>query len=158
MMTEDPYASHIPFLTSIGSGITTVLELGPGRYSTALFLNREAFPKVTRVLSIEHNQEWASRVHGLYVADPRWTLVVIMEPLEDYLATLQLDDFDLIFVDHSATWEARTLTIKWLVDNVGRSKVVIHDFEYPSYVEAAAGFPNRIVDTDHTPNTAMVWR
>jgi predicted O-methyltransferase YrrM len=157
-MTESPYAAHIPFLTSIGGDVTSVLELGSGLYSTPLFLSREAFPKVTRVVSIEHDLTWADKVLARVAGDDRLTLVIIPEPLEDYLATLRLDDFDLIFVDHSASWEPRTLTIQWLAYHVGRSKVAIHDYDYTPYYRAANGFPNQIVGTARRPHTALVWK
>jgi hypothetical protein len=153
----DPYGSHITFLTSLGGDVSTVLELGSGLYSTPLFLNRDAFPKVTRVVSVEHNQVWADKV-STFCTDERLTLIVTPEPIEGYLATLTLDEFDLIFVDNSDGQDGRIKTIEYLGEKAARSKVVIHDFEHDFYRNAARNFPNKIVDTQHVPHTALVWK
>jgi hypothetical protein len=58
-MASDPYASHLGLLTRIGPGITQVLELGAGQYSTPLFLDRAVYPDLKRLVSIEPDRKWA---------------------------------------------------------------------------------------------------
>jgi len=158
---SDPYASHLPLLVSIAGlrgGVKRILELGPGLYSTPMFLNRDFFPQVTQVLSIEHYQPWADTVLAA-CADPRFDILVKPEPFEPYLDTLTLDEFDLIFVDNSDACVNRVATIEYLGERVTRSLVVIHDFHHPPYQAAARNFPNRIVDTrTGMPYTGLVWK
>lgn len=152
---NDPYASHIPFLTRIGKGVHSVLELGCGLYSTSLFLDLTVYPDLVKLVSVEHDYTWARRM----ALDPRLTMIITPEPIEDYLATLNLGQFNLIFVDNSTDWETRAKTIRWLAQqDLGQARVVIHDYEYASYQEAAAGFTRRIVDSTTLPHTAMVWK
>lgn len=159
-VNTDPYASHLPLLSSlgcIGSGIKRILELGPGIYSTPLFLNREFYPHVEKVLSIEHNPDWANKIRTLY-PDERLSLVVMSEPIEDYLTTLKINEFDLIFVDNSDTCAHRVKTIEYLGEVCISPLVVIHDFQAGFYQEAARNFPNKIVDTRSGPHTGLVWK
>lgn len=153
----DPYASHSEFLKTQGGNATRVLELGSGLHSTPLFLNREFFPNVTHVLSLEHIQVWADRVAEVCGGDPRLELLVKPEPVQDYLDTIDLD-FDLIFVDNSECWENRVKTIEYLGQRVTTQRVIIHDFEHKFYQDAAHAFPNKTVDSTRTPHTAVVWK
>lgn len=157
---SDPGATHLHLLAAIAGfrgGIKRILELGPGLFSTPAFLNRDVFPQVTRVLSIEHYQPWADMVLAACV-DSRLDCVVKPEPFEPYLATLALDEFDLIFVDNSNEIDVRAATVGFLSRAVTRPLVVIHDFQQPAYQEAAKGFPNRIIDISKTPHTGLVWK
>jgi hypothetical protein len=152
---NDPYGSHAQALITIASGIKTVLELGSGVYSTPLFL--KDFPDLEKLVSIEHNATWADKVKAL-CNDDRLEMIVVPEPIEGYLQTLNLDDFDFIFVDNSDCWENRVKTIEYVAKNVGRSLVGLHDFEHPPYREAAKGLNIVSVDTRQVPHTAFVRR
>lgn len=154
---SDPYASHVDFLKVQGSKASSVLELGSGLHSTPLFLNRDFFPRVTRVVSVEHIQVWADRVAEACGGDSRLELLVKPEPVEDYLRTIDLD-FDLIFVDNSECWENRVKTIEYLGQRVTTQHVIIHDFEHKFYQDAAKAFPFKIVETSRTPHTALLWK
>lgn len=154
----DPYASHLPFLRRHGKGVTCVLELGMGQYSTPMFLDREVYPDLLELISLEHDLAWANRLKA-QIRDPRWLPIVRPEPFEKFLACLALAHFTLIFVDHSTDWQRRAATIRWLAEQeLGKAKVIIHDFEEPCYQEAAEGFRFKIVDTTVIPHTAMVWK
>lgn len=155
---SDPYASHIEFLKTQGGEASRVLELGSGLHSTPLFLNREFFPHVIEVRSVEHIQVWADRVAEICQGDTRLNLVVVPEPIEDYLRTIDLEDFDLIFVDNSECWQNRVKTIEYLGEHVVTSEVIIHDFEHKFYQDAARAFTSKIVDTTQTPHTAAMWK
>lgn len=157
---DDPYASHLPLLSElgcVGHGISTILELGPGLHSTPLFLNKEFYPHVTRLVSVEHNPDWAQIVIDK-CPDDRLKMVITTEPIEAYLETLDLGIFDLIFVDNSDTCVNRVATIEYLGERVTSSLVVIHDFQAEFYQDAAHNFPHRIVDTRHGPHTGLVWK
>lgn len=54
------YGSHVPALVSVAKTfkIKTVTEFGSGRYSTSSFLNREYFPDLEKLKTIESNQQW----------------------------------------------------------------------------------------------------
>ncbi len=54
------WASHIPVLRTLAEEyqIDSVVEFGLGKYSTAVFLDREHFPDLQRLISFEHNTEW----------------------------------------------------------------------------------------------------
>lgn len=149
-MTDDPYGSHVPFLSTLGGEVRSVLELGCGMHSTHLFLNKLVFPKLERLMSIEHDREWAFRMPE----DPRLTLVVMSRPVEDFLAMLDYR-FDLVLVDNSHA-DDRIRSIKWL-SRLRWTRVVIHDFEHDFYQAAAAGFEHKQVDTSRVPHTALVW-
>jgi hypothetical protein len=156
MSDHDPYASHMEFLLTVGKNARSVLELGCGKYSTPMFLNRFLFDQVEKVLSLENDPAWALEISQNY-GDPRLQIVVMEWPLELYLSDINLDDYDLIFVDNGDMSE-RVRAICYLADHVIHSKVVIHDFEILDYRVAAKPFKHMILDGFRTPNTAMVWK
>jgi len=158
--SDDPWASHLPFLSELGCirhGIASILELGPGLHSTPLFLNREFYPHVTRILSVEHNPDWADIVRSK-CPDERLEIAVHPEPIEPYLETLDLELFDMIFVDNSDTCVRRVETIEYLGGRIATPLVVIHDFQAEFYQDAAHAFPNRIVDKRRPIYTGLVWK
>ncbi len=166
--TDDPYATHLRLLSELGcirGGIKSVLELGAGLHSTPMFLNRQFYPHLTRLLTVEHNADWAARVSAA-TPDARKTMVVVSEPIETYLSTFSLDEFDLIFVDNSDHCDFRIKTIEYVGANVTSALVVMHDFQYEFYDAAAHAFSNRIIDTGkglatlegHNIHTALLWK
>ena len=60
----DGWSSHIPILRTIAKKhkIERVLELGIGKYSTALFNDKEEFPDLIELVSVEDNPEWVTKV------------------------------------------------------------------------------------------------
>jgi hypothetical protein len=158
---DDLYASHLPLLSGLGcirGGVKSILELGSGMYSTPMFLNRAFYPHVTRMVSVDHNSNWAERVRST-CKDDRLEMVVTTEPIEPYLSTLDLESFDLIFVDNSDVSFHREATIEYLGVKVMKPLVVIHDFQYPQYQKSAHNFPNKIIDTRYGPHyTGLVWK
>lgn len=148
------FATHIPLLRFVGENIKTVLELGAGQFSTPLFLDKNYYPKVEKVLTIESDHIWADKMKN---NDSRHNMIVIPEPIESFLSTLNFNDFDLIFVDNSAYRERRCETLKYVSENTKRSLVVAHDFEMPMYREAASKFDYSIIDDRHETWTALLW-
>jgi hypothetical protein len=145
------------FLIKHCSHAERVLELGSGNYSTPLFLNQKLFPLVRLLVSVESDQAWADKVAAAN-PDIRLELVVISEPIEDYLTIINLADYDLIFVDCGTSPEPRVKAIEYLARNVTTSKVVIHDYEQQEYRDAAKPFTHSLIDGFRTPHTAMVWK
>lgn len=152
----DPYSTHMEFLLKHCAGAESILELGCGKYSTPLFLNRSLFPQMKRLVSVENDQEWADRIASDHV-DPRFNLIVNPTPVADFLSLLNLTDYDLIFVDN-ASMKERISAIEYLARNIFTSRVVIHDFEIQEYRDAAKPFTHMLVDWFRTPSTGMVWK
>jgi len=152
MENDAAYVTHLPFLTRLGPGVRTVLELGAGKYSTSLFLNRDIYPDLTQLVSVEHVREWIE----LLPQDSRLMTIIVEDPAVNVLPHLAPIKFDLVFVDNSPC-EYREKAILWLKQHTHRTRVVIHDFEYDAYRAAAAGFTYTEEDRSLTPWTAMVW-
>jgi predicted O-methyltransferase YrrM len=150
---QSPFATHIPLLKALGHEIETVLELGAGIYSTSLFLNRLWYPQLRQLVSVEQKAEWIVEAD-----DPRHQVLLTPEPIESLLDTLDLDQFDLIFVDNSDSGERRCDTLRYVASRCGQSIVVAHDYDIPSYCEAATGFSHGIIDDRQKPYTALLWR
>lgn len=152
MENDAAYATHLDFLTRLGPGVRTVLELGAGKYSTSLFLNRDVYPDLTQLVSVEHVREWIE----LLPQDPRLMTIIVEDPATSVLPHLGEVKFDLVFVDNSPC-EYREKAILWLKAHTRGVKIVIHDFEYDAYQVAAEGFAHIEVDKTLVPWTAMVW-
>lgn len=149
---NDPYGTHLNILRAIGKGITTVLELGAGQYSTPLFLDRSVYPDLTNLCTIEQNKDWVPSID-----DPRHHIAIIPEPIENFLDTLTLDSYDLIFIDNSDKAESREATLRYIAEKAGRSLIVTHDWERESYREAGKGFRYSLVDDRQVPWSAILW-
>jgi hypothetical protein len=108
--------------------VRRVVELGCGPHSTGTFLDREIFPVVEQVVSIEVNPEWAAAV--VEAADD--DRLVMRTPAAGTLGIdpEELDAADCILIDDGLTIEDRLLTIA----RVGRAlrrpvPILVHDFE-----------------------------
>lgn len=152
---SSPFATHINLLRAMGPGIRTVLELGTGEYSTGLFTDRRYYPDLQELISVESDKHWADTAQR---GDRRQKVAFVPEPIEGFLAQIPLELIDLIFCDNSASGERRCATLKWLSENVGRSLVVAHDYDVPSYAEACKGFDHVFIDDRQSPHTALLWR
>lgn len=151
---SDPYGTHLNILRAIGPGIKTVLELGGGVNSTPLFLDYNYYPNLEELVTVEQNRTW---IPDQTWDDPRHRIVLHPEPIEPYLDTLNLNDFDLIFCDNSDKAESRENTLIYLSSRVNRSLVVTHDWERESYREAGKGFRYSFVDDRQVPWSAILW-
>ena len=148
-----PFGTHVNLLRALGPGIKTVLELGAGEFSTRLFLDRAYYPDLVELVTVEQDRNWV-----ICENDPRYKIAIVAEPIEPFLACMDLTKVDLIFVDNSTSGERRCDTLRWVAAHAGKSLVVAHDFDVPSYAEAAAGFEYQIVDDRQAPWTALIWR
>lgn len=146
----DAWASHIPLLL-MNRDVNSVLELGMGKYSTSLFLDKNLFPDLHNLVSVESNSDWAASS-----SDDRHHILLYPEPIEHLLDTLVFDDFDLIFVDNSDSADRRIATLKYVSSRrPSTSKVFVHDWE--RYHDAVTGYEYAIVDDRQLPHSALVW-
>lgn len=156
---QQGYLTHLPVLLAVAEEISVkrVLELGCGDYSTLAFLDRDCFPDLHTLVSLENYVEWASKI-AQRAGDDRLDMHIIEGPLADALGAFDLNSFDLIFVDDALTRDERARTISTLAAaNLVRPIVVIHDFDIPIYRRAARGFRRRLRFTALNPNTGVVW-
>jgi hypothetical protein len=150
---NDPYGTHLNLLRAVGHGIKKVLELGAGIHSTAVFLDRNYYPDLESLVSVEQNPDWI-----VSPDDPRHTSHIVPEPIEEFIDTLDINTFDLILVDNSTFAERRCETLRYVANRVGRSIVVAHDYERQDYAAAASEFTYAVVDDRQVPHTALLWR
>jgi hypothetical protein len=158
---ENPFATHLPVLAGLGRlfDIRRVLELGAGEHSTLTFLNKDVFPNVEEVRSLETDQVWRNSVAAMANGDDRLCITVTDGPMRDAVAKLDISSFDLIFIDDSLTAADRAATIRQVAEMCGdRSLIAIHDFEVPQYRAAASRFLNRFACTALNPQTGLVWQ
>jgi len=157
---ENPYATHIPILLGLPRllKIRHLLELGCGEYSTLTFLNRSVFPDLEILTSFENDLAWKERIARLAGSDPRINLKLVVGTMSDAIFEADLQSFDLVFIDDSASGELRTETIREVIRKLGKSQVVvIHDYEYEPYRKAAKGASNHFQFDSLNPNTGIVW-
>ena len=90
------WGSHQPALRALAEfmKIDSVIEFGAGLYSTHLFLDLEAFPDLTSLVTFEHKNDWAEKVR---VNDQRHKLIII--PAQDFLNNSKGMNSDFIFLD-----------------------------------------------------------
>jgi len=156
-VSETPYATHMPVLMALAPVIRPrrVLELGSGPFSTALFLDREVFADLERLVSYEDDPEWERVVRDAVGTDPRLDFrmveVVRTSVPED------LNQFDLIFIDDSRTPTERSETIRTVRERAPRGVVMIHDYEQRAYRTASKGFDDRVAITTFTPQVGVCW-
>lgn len=153
------YATLVPVLVGIGHVLRTksVLELGAGRHSTTTFLNRTAFPDLSRLVSYEDDPTWAAQVEALAGYDQRLNLLLV-SGVAPSVGRLSLADYDLILVDDSHSMDKRIATIEALSSKHDVScLVLIHDFEIPEYRGAASRFTHRFVFDALTPQVGALW-
>lgn len=160
-MNYDIYATHLPVLIWLGKSlnIKQVLELGCGLYSTPTFLDRNIFPNLESLQSIENNKQWADRIIQAIGNDTRFSLMMTDGPINKIInRDLMYNNYDLVFIDDSSNVEDRTNTIEAVSKYADILRlVVIHDYEQQSYQAAAKGFMNYFEFNRLIPNTGILW-
>ena len=157
--TKD-YATHLPVLVGLAQSfkIIRVLELGCGDFSSLTFLNRNIFPCLTHLTSLETNEIWLERISKKLAEDSRFNPISLRSSMADGLEQVNLEEFDLVFVDDSMTAEDRKRTIETIYNKKpDRPFIVIHDFEVNEYRLAAKNFESRYIFKGLTPQTGVVW-
>lgn len=141
---NDPYASHTKVLKRLSKlPIKKVLELGSGKYSTGLFLDRSVFTQLEHLDTVEDDNQWRIYITDTFKDD---RLRVFKTVPEDR-------DYDLIFVDNGTNIQQRVQGIltSYQFDGI----IVIHDFEVPEYQEAANKFKRVWIYKKVKPYTAI---
>ncbi len=154
------YATHLPVLIGLARllPVKRVLELGSGRYSTAAFLGRKAFPDLVTLESIEDDPAWFKQMAALAGSDPRAKLRLVPAPLRNSLPPDIDRHYDVVFVDDSPDAIQRAATIHRLSQlRLHQSVIVIHDYEIKAIRQAARGFAHRVEFTAFNPTTALAW-
>jgi predicted O-methyltransferase YrrM len=158
---HNDYATHVPILVGIASAIRIerILEFGSGMYSTLTFLNRQVFPDVSHVDSVESDPEWMSKVSAAAKGDPRLSICLVEEPIERVLREIHLNSYDFILVDSSTAAGRRASLIRELAARQDFSALVaVHDFEIGLYRAAAKGFRHVVQYTAYNPRTGILWQ
>jgi hypothetical protein len=145
------HGSHVPILVGIGKSFTIrrILEIGAGGYSTPLFLNRNVFPSVEELVSVERDLEWMKKMSD-ELRDSR-ILLMDQEP------GTELERFDMIFVDNAYSLY-RANEIKNFSERPSlRAIVVVHDSENSMYKTEIEKF-NFFYDFGaYDPDTSAMW-
>lgn len=156
-VADSPYSTHLPVLMGLARlhRIRRVLELGSGLHSTPLFLNRDIYADLDRLVSLEDDPGWAETVRSAVGHDGRLDLRTV--PRVSTGMPEDISEFDLIFVDDSRTCPERTSTIVGVHARNPVGLVAIHDFEQRSYRRAARLFAQQFVFGSLTPQVGVVW-
>ena len=157
---RNDYATHVPVLIGLAGirNVERVLELGCGNYSTKTFLNRDAFPHLKALRSVENDPLWARTMRLGVAGDSRCTITFTSGSIGDAVSTIDLEQFDLIFVDDSTSAEQRAATITALSALHPQNPwTVVHDYEVADYQRAATGFSHRFIFDAYNPATGVVF-
>src|ERR1051325_6955780 len=158
--SSNPYATHIPVLVGLSKLLpfSRVAEFGCGQYSTLTFLNRQVFPHLEKLDSFETDSEWLAKMEEQVGRDSRLDLRHVRGEMSKKAETVEVDSYDLVFIDDSTSSEERAETIRMIASKRARLTVVIvHDFEVKLYQQAAGLFNNRFRCTVLNPNTGILW-
>jgi hypothetical protein len=156
---DNPTTTHIPILIGLAKLmiVNRVMELGAGQYSTPLFLNRSVFSHLIALHTFENNAGWIDKIKK-WTDDSRLRLTSVISPMYTLIKKIDLSAFDIIFVDDSATIQARVKTILKVARNYyGAGIVVIHDYERPINRKASRALKNHFRFTAFNPNTGICW-
>jgi len=161
-LTIRSFSSHVPLLRAVSAVIrpASILETGSGFYSTALFLNRDAFPYLTRLTSVENLPAWHQQVAGS-IRDERHHYCLHQGAIALWVKEHADLSPDLAFVDDSKTGPERMETIKEIAGMSWPCPVVIHDYQYKGYQRVGrAAFDKEFiyVPPNGLPQTGMLWR
>jgi predicted O-methyltransferase YrrM len=154
------FATHIAVLTGLAriNKIENILELGCGRFSTLTFTNRDAFPHLKNLRTVENNPQWAKQIRAYVATDTRVEFVEYKGHICSAIREMNLGKFDLIFIDDSMDADQRASTIVQVSQNPGGAIVVMHDFENIIYRRASKKrFENVFRFTALNPNTGVAW-
>lgn len=165
---HDQNRSHLPVLEGLAGmlKVEKVLELGPGRLSTPLFLNRDIFKDLILLESYENNPDYAMEIKKELgwkdgILDHRWQIhfpISGHNTVKQLVNEVDLHFFDLCLIDDSQTIEERARTIEIITSKPAfNTMTVIHDFEHKEYQEAV-NTKNKVFGiNDILPYTALVW-
>lgn len=148
----DIYSTHLPVLEKLGEVVplNVVLELGAGQYSSPALC---AIAK--NVVSYETDPGWFASI--IKIAPPNLRLWFSSIPLAQVVATLWINEYDLIFIDDGHSVEERVNTIVAVAVMNPAGLVVMHDYENRTYQIASESWERCLVYTQYSPHTAILW-
>lgn len=158
-MSSGAYSTHklvlmglSSWLNFCGRPVKKVLELGCGPSSTPLFLNRQVFPSLESLVSMETNPDWAHTISMLFGGDDRLNLCV--HESEDALLqdSKLFAPYDIALVD-GATNEGRVIALPTCLDMA--RFVVLHDVQEPELLKAVKA-PHVVFSVIESPWTAVM--
>jgi hypothetical protein len=160
-ISSQPYQTHLPTLLKLAQTLRPrrIAEFGMGWHSTGVFLNRQLFPTVERLVSFEDDPAWFNAIKAKHGHDTRFDSRLVSPPMWKTALHLHAEDFDLVFVDDSRTEVERSKTLLALRLSSGITKgpaVVVHDAELPRLRAATLLFPAREYVTELTPQTVIL--
>ncbi len=156
--SDAPYTTHLPVLIMLGQvrRIERILEFGSGEYSTLAFTDKRIFPYLEALDSYENDETWAEKMRVRLAGNERVRVRYCAARMSDVAECIELDGYQLIFVDDSESWEERTKTIEVITSKEPMATVVIHDYEVKQYRKAAEGFRLKHRFAALTPNTGVL--
>jgi hypothetical protein len=131
-----PYRTHLPILCALENlyKFKNVLELGSGSYSTIAFLDKKLFPNIKKITSYEDNYIWYKKINNKIKKNNKLQLIYSKNKIENVVQKINLNTYDLIFVDNSMKDENRIKTIENIIKKkLLKQIIVIHDFEHYPY-------------------------
>jgi predicted O-methyltransferase YrrM len=148
---EDKMKSHLRILNIVCQSINSlsVLETGSGENSTLFFLNN-----VESLVSLETNYDYYKYMQTISNQYDKHTLIFAKDMLTE-LKNLNLDIYDLIFIDDSINAEDRSKTIEYVCKNANNGIIVIHDVNNRNY-RRAVGKRKLQIFKDNYPWTGVI--
>ena len=108
---------------------------------------------VTRLVSIETDIGWresGSEAFRKELKSGRWKL------LDETDEIPELTDFDLVFIDDGLLPDQRIHTIAYVLARK-HPKVILHDAEYPAYMDSVRAFTDDYeIEDGYSPHTAII--
>lgn len=156
----EAFASHLPILIGLAGilRVRKVLELGCGTFSTPTLLSRRCFPHLEKLDSLETERTWIEKAAEIVGRDPRWTPTAVGGSMASCIPDLNLENYDLVLVDDSHSYEERARTIRAIAERKPPTGLyLIHDFEAPVYQTASRKFAYRFTFDALLPNTGANW-
>ena len=155
MYIADNVGTHIPVLDLAIrlSHVRHILEFGSGVYSTNKLLE---FPDLEMLTSYEDVKDWYNKIAKVKNSKLR---LIFERDLLDIARSIDLDEFDLIFIDCCDFAEKRATIIKAISERKPRAVVVIHDFDFEleNAPESISGFDNKVIYNQLFPATGVLW-
>ena len=152
--------SHIPVFKVLAPVFKPrrILELGSGLCSTPMFLDREIFPDLETLVSIENDPVWRLSVGQACGDDDRLTLVLIDEPVATFASKMLIDSFDWVFFDDSRSGAERCETIRQVGPLLNHHTLgIVHDYEEAQYQEASLVCDHQWIFDFKNPATGIIW-
>jgi hypothetical protein len=158
--SKEPYATHVPVLVGVAAAYEPklLIEFGSGSFSTLSFLDEVAFPSLREVRSYENNKEWFEQIQERSRLSSRVNLQYVAEDMYRAVASANVADADMIFLDDSPSAEARVPTVREVARLCGeRPIIILHDYELWRLRLAARKFENRVAFDAFHPQCCAVW-